>query len=114
MKIALMCRSVLLQKALKNFLKEYITSFERSDFVICDRDIDIEKPVFLVGGNDEANLKVPFSKESLIEKLKEFYKREIKKIPKTKEELELEKIVEELNKKHKEKLSKIVKEYYEK
>lgn len=46
MKIAIVCQSLLLSKALKTFLAEMIVSYKQCDFVISDKKIELDKPVF--------------------------------------------------------------------
>ena len=72
MKIALACRSILLDRALALFLKPYIAPLKQCDFVIADTKVALDHPVFLIG-NDAAHLSTPFSKKALFEALEEFY-----------------------------------------
>jgi hypothetical protein len=64
----------LLKQALSIFLKEYITSYKSCDFVISDRKIEIEKPSFVIGNFQGANLPIPFSKSTLIIALEKYYR----------------------------------------
>ena len=97
-----------------SFLKEYISSYESCDFVVADKDAKDQKPIFRVGHDDGADIKVPFSKELLLKKLDQFYKLEVKKVPKTHEEEKIERAIKELEKEHQKKIELIVKSYYEK
>ncbi|MGP1484690.1 MAG: hypothetical protein ACTTJC_01100 [Campylobacter sp.] len=72
MKISFDCECVLLQETLKLFLKDYIWAKKDCDFVISDRQIQCQKPVFLISKNS-GHLKLPFSKETLLATLEEFY-----------------------------------------
>ena len=72
MKIAIMCRSLLLQKALMIFLKPHISPLKQSDFVICDHKIATNLPQFRLK-TPESLLVFPFSKTSLLLSLEEFY-----------------------------------------
>lgn len=71
MKIALACRSILLERALALFLKPYIVSLKQCDFVIADSKVLLDHPVFLIG-NEQAHLSTPFSKTTLLLALEEF------------------------------------------
>ncbi|MGM0622755.1 MAG: hypothetical protein ACQESH_01910 [Campylobacterota bacterium] len=70
MKLSINCHSLLLQKSLENFLKRYIVSKNRADFIISDRDIGSDKPVFIVGKDIEK----PFSRSRLFIELERFEK----------------------------------------
>ena len=73
MKIALISDSLLLGKTLEMYLKDYLTSCKACDFVVATQPIDSQKPVFLIGEYENANLNKPFTKEVLLEKLRIFY-----------------------------------------
>ena len=72
MKIALACQSVLLEKSLEIFLKSYITPYKQCDFVISDKEIEIDKPLFYIA-TENSDLIMPFSKSSLILNVENFY-----------------------------------------
>ena len=72
MKIALACKSILLERALKIFLERYIVPYKQCEFIIADTKISSDKPLFIIGKN-EAHVPVPFSKTSLMLALEEFY-----------------------------------------
>ena len=72
MKIAIVCQSLLLSKALKKFLGEQIVSYKQCDFVISDRKIELDKPVFYISPF-EGHLLIPFSKSSLLIELDKFF-----------------------------------------
>lgn len=72
MKIALACKSILLEKSLGIFLREYIVPYKRCDFVISDAALTIDKPLFSISSTDAA-LAVPFSKSALFRALEKFY-----------------------------------------
>jgi len=118
LKVAVACKSLLLQKSLELFLKEYLSSYKYSDFLISDRKIKVEKPIFLISKDKEANISVPFTKSQLILEIKSFYKslnssyKEPK--PKTKDRSSLEKKIETLCNEFQSKLIKMLKEHYEK
>lgn len=73
MKIALICDSLLLDKSLEMYLKEYLTSYKLCDFVVATQPVDTQKPVFLIGDRGEVHLKIPFTKELLFKELESFY-----------------------------------------
>ncbi|ANE33910.1 hypothetical protein [Campylobacter hyointestinalis] len=72
MKIFTQCECLLLSESLRLFLDDFYTSKKDCDFIISDKKIDSDKPVFVI---DEKSpyLKIPFTKESLINTLEEFY-----------------------------------------
>ena len=72
MKIALACQSVLLEKSLEIFLKSYITPYKQCNFVISDREIEIDKPLFYIA-TENSDLIMPFSKSALMLKVEKFY-----------------------------------------
>ncbi len=113
MKIALIIKSPLLQKALITFLSGKISSYEQCDFVIADREIETKKPLFRLGHKGEVDLKIPFSKELLLEKVDHFYQKELLKIPKSAEEERLESALKALQKRQKKRIQKLAKSYYE-
>ena len=72
MKIALVCQSLLLSRALKSFLGESVVAYKQCDFVISDKKIELDKPVFYISSH-EGNLMIPFSKSSLLLELDKFF-----------------------------------------
>jgi hypothetical protein len=72
MKIALVCQSLLLSRALKSFLGEMVVPYKQCDFVISDKKIELDKPIFYISSN-EGNLVIPFSKSSLLIELDKFF-----------------------------------------
>jgi len=72
MKIALACDSLLLTKTLEIFLKKHITTYKKCDFVVSDKNIEVEKPIFVISNKSE-DLKSPFSQASLMIELDKFY-----------------------------------------
>ena len=73
MKVALVCQSLLLSRALKSFLGDTITPYKQCDFVISDKKIELDKPVFLLS-HSEGDLIIPFSKSALLIELDKFFK----------------------------------------
>lgn len=84
MKIALISNSLLLDRSLEIYLKDYITSYKQCDFVVSTEKIEqSDKPVFLIGDYEDSNLKKPFTKEILLERLESFFLKLQKQDPKT-------------------------------
>lgn len=119
MKIALICQSLLLSKSLEIFLKNKITSYKKCDFVICDIRLDIDKPQFIISHQD-GNLNMPFSESSLIIELEKFYHNEVLNLPSPKvndgvgaKNHALEEKIDEITKKFRDDLIKIIVQHYE-
>jgi hypothetical protein len=114
MKVMIKCLSPLLQKTLEIYLQKYIYDIELADVLITDTKVLSEKVVFLVGTEEDADLKIPFTKEELYDALEHFYKTNprLLHILHTKETLES--MIEKLNKKHHEKITRLIKSYHEK
>lgn len=73
MKIAIICDSPLLEKSMKNFLREYVAPLGSCDFVISDKKRELHKPIFYISNNDDGHLKKPFSRATLMLKLEKFF-----------------------------------------
>lgn len=71
MKVFIDCGCLMLQKSLEMFLSEFIASYDECDMVISDEEKDTPKPLFLVG-DENGDLKMPFNKDILVEKLLEY------------------------------------------
>lgn len=119
MKVALKCRSILLEKTLRKILSQYIVSEENANILITDHKInkhDNNLPIFRIAYNDiEADLQKPFSRSQLMIKLEEKLKT-----MKQKDELisiiededtSLEKEIEKLSKQFAKDLLKVFKQY---
>jgi len=118
MKLALYCKSILLEKSLRKILGQYIVPKERAEILITDRKIGKEftdLPVFRIGYNDNgADLKKPFSRSQLMIKLEEKYKTVKQKrdfVSIIEDEMTLEKEIDALAKKFANDLLKIFKKY---
>ena len=72
-KVAVECRSSLLQKALENFLGRHLSSLKQSDIVIRDYKSDDARSFYIATGED-ADLIKPFSKSQLLLALENRYK----------------------------------------
>ena len=70
-KVALLCRSQLLEQSLKKFLNGMIAPVESADILVTDHEVDIDKPLLRIGLDDRADLKKPFSRSQLMIKLEE-------------------------------------------
>jgi len=114
MKIALACQSVLLEKSLEIFLKSYITPYKQCDFVISDKEIEVDKPLFQIA-NEGSDLVMPFSKSALILKVENFYDSLNSSTPSiTKVNIsELEQKITKLTNNFRDDLVKTIKEYYD-
>ena len=114
MKVKPKCTSPLLQQTLLLYLDPYLFEEELCDIIITDRKIKSKKVVFRIGFDDKADLKEPFTHQELLQTLRNFYNKDprLQYIKPTKEELEA--VIEKLNKKHQEKIAKLLKNYHEK
>jgi len=74
MKIAVECKSPLLQKSLELFLSKYLTSFKQCDIVVRDEKCLNDERCFFVSNDKNADLIKPFSKSQLILALENKYK----------------------------------------
>ncbi len=115
MKVAVACKSILLQKSLELFLKDFISTYRYCDFMITDRNINMDKPLFLISKDKEANISVPFSKSQIILETKAFYQSLQNKNKTTKgvDFTLLEKKIELLSKEFTKNIIKAVREHYE-
>ena len=74
MKIAVECRSPLLQKSLELFLARYLSSTKKSDIVVRDIACLNDERCFYVSSEKTADLVKPFSKSQLVLALENRYK----------------------------------------
>ncbi|EJB90102.1 dihydroneopterin aldolase [Helicobacter pylori Hp H-19] len=71
MKIFLSCKSLLIQRSLEFYLSDYLSSVEVCDFVLSDDEtLEINKPLCFI----EECLRKPFTKQSVKEDIKNFYR----------------------------------------
>jgi len=114
MKIALACNSLLLTKSLEIFLKKNLTSYKKCDFVISDKNIEIDKPLFIVSG-ETSNLQIPFSESSLMIELDKFYTSLISEDnSKHENKDDMQEKIDFLTKKFRDDLIEVISGYYEK
>lgn len=73
MKVAIECRSPLLQKSLENFLEGHLSSPHSCDILLSDEALDREN-LLRIGSDEGADIMKPFSKSQLFLKLEQFYK----------------------------------------
>ena len=106
MKVALSCESTLLQKSLAIFLKPMLSPEDTCDFIISDKKVKSKKPILYLGKRKDASLDIPFSKAELLSTLEQFYQKHS-----SEDAVALERAVEKLNKKHKEKIERILKAF---
>lgn len=78
MKISIMCESMLLQEALAYYLKDSLVEFSDCDFVISDSELNISKPLCIIGSSAKSDIKKPFSQISLFKDLQDFYHHKAK------------------------------------
>ncbi len=76
MKIAIECRSPLLQKSLENFLQGHLASSKNCDYLISDEKLVGRDNLVRIGSDSEADIIKPFSKAQLFLKLEALYKRD--------------------------------------
>ena len=74
MKIAVECKSLLLQKALENFLGKHLCSSKQAQIVVHDYKSDDPRSFFVASRKDEGDLVKPFSKSQLFLALQNRYK----------------------------------------
>ncbi len=74
MKVAIECRSPLLQKSLENFLEGHLCSSKHCDFLLSDENLLGRDNVLRIGSDVNADIMKPFSKSQLLLKLEHYYK----------------------------------------
>ena len=128
MKIAVECKSPLLQKSLEIFLDSHLSSIKQCDIVVRDFKMLNDEKTFYISKESDSDLVKPFSKSSLILALEARYAQmspEIKREPESfyededENEVEadfsiLEKRIDILTQEYKENILKVVKAFYEK
>ncbi len=113
MRVSIDCRDLILERALKLFLKEHLTEKKDCDFIICDEKISNAKPLFIISDHSPF-LQVPFSKEKLLDSLKEFdeaLKTAAKKLAQEQKRLleqKIDSIAKEFKKEYDERLDKAI------
>lgn len=126
MKVAVECKSPLMQKSLEMFLQKHLCSLKQCDIVIRDIKCLNDDRCFHISSDDDADLIKPFSKSQLILALENRYKsigKEVAPVETTKEEIYneyapldfsiLEKRIESLTKEYQDNILKAVRAFYE-
>lgn len=72
MKIALDCKSLLLQDSLHHCLSNYLCDIDHCDFIVSDYLKNATKPVYFLSFEKKT---LPFIPEELIEKLQDFHQQ---------------------------------------
>ncbi|HHD77765.1 MAG TPA: hypothetical protein ENK97_03160 [Campylobacteraceae bacterium] len=108
MKVTVKCASPLLQESLERFLAGYLYDIDLSDILISDRDVISEKVLFIIG----KDIEVPFTREMLLESLERFYATNPRLVHIQNTRETLESMIEKLNRKHQEKITRLIKSYH--
>lgn len=127
MKVAVECRSPLMQKSLELFLDNHLSSVKHCDIVIRDIKCLNDERCFYISSDKESDLIKPFSKSQLILALENRYKSMNKDLVYTKDIEEdisdanaplgfdiLEKRIESLTAEYQKNILKAVRAFYEK
>jgi hypothetical protein len=124
MKIAVQCKSPLLQKSLELFLEKYLSSPNKCDIIIRDEACLDNKRCFYIGSEEGVDLKKPFSKAQLILSLEDKFltlnplsakKTEVVVVSEKEMDFKiLEDKIELLTQEYKKNIIKVVKTFYEK
>jgi hypothetical protein len=110
MKVAIDCKSKLLQKSLELFLKPYLSDIQDCDVVVRDFKSE-DKKSFYISNDVDAHLQKPFSKSALILALES---RCTKKVDAQELDFEiLQKRIELLTKEYQDNILKTIKAFYE-
>ena len=121
MKIAVECKSPLMQKSLELFLANYLSSTKHCDIVLRDEPCLENEKCFYISSTQDADLIKPFSKSQLILALENRYKSIRKDIPQEENSLNenplnfdiLEKRIDFLTKEYQSNILKAVRAFYE-
>jgi len=121
MKVAVECKSPLLQKSLEMFLAKYISSKKQCDIVVRDVKCLNDERCFYISSEKNSDLIKPFSKSQLLLALDNKYKKINGDTIEDDEEAEeplnfdiLEKRIEFLTAEYQKNILKAVKAFYEK
>ncbi|QSZ42395.1 hypothetical protein GJV85_09845 [Sulfurimonas aquatica] len=126
MRVAVECKSPLLQKSLELFLSKYLCSSKKCDIVVRDEECLNDVRCFYISSEPNADLIKPFSKSQLIleleKKYKELYKDFLEpQVAQEEDELYesmdfsiLEQRIEVLTQEYKQNILRTVKAFYEK
>jgi len=122
MKIAVECKSPLLQKSLELFLSSHLSSLKHCDIVVRDYKVTDDKKTFFISKEKNSDLVKPFSKSALILALENKYESVVLKSKNTQKVFSdepanfsiLEKRIDLLTKEYQENILRAVKAFYEK
>lgn len=106
-----MCKSILLETALKNILKNHVTTYNECDVVLTDQRLRIEKPFLFISSEKNSDIKKPFTHSSLMLQLEKFSKNHSAtgtRLPK-----EVEEKIERATREYSKKITGIIAAYYE-
>lgn len=124
MKIAIVCKSPLLQKSLELFLSNYLSSTKRCDAIVSDFDIQTDKPVISVG-YENCDIGKPFTRAQLFKVLEDRFEHNTYEqedvscatvVQNNSQEIDLSIIqreIEELTDRYKNDLLRLIKKHYE-
>ncbi len=119
LKISIMCDSLLLQNSLEIFLRDYLSSYKQCEMVLSDKKRDVKKPLVVINSSKDADIKVPFSKSSLLLDLQNLYQKKYKKEgiqsdnPQKNSLWKLERKIDKLTLEFRENLIKTIRDFYE-
>ncbi len=122
MKVAVECKSPLLQKSLELFLSSHLSSIKQCDIVVRDFKVLDDKKTFYISKDKGSDLIKPFSKSALILALENRYETITPKMDTEVESFRdepanfsiLEKRIELLTKEYQQNILKAVRAFYEK
>lgn len=110
-KVCIMCKSILLESALKNILKNHVTTFSECDVVLTDQNLKIDRPYLFISTDQNSDIKKPFTHSSLMLQLEKFTKMNRPSSTMLPKELEVR--IESLTRDFTHRLTSIISEYYE-
>lgn len=117
MKIAVECKSPLLQKSLEIFLSSYLSSIKHCDIVVRDFRVLDDEREFYISKDRDGDLIKPFSKSNLIMALQKRYgSMDSSMKDKDLNEMDfsiLERRIENLTQEYQQNILKVVKAFYE-
>lgn len=120
MRVAVECKSPLLQKSLELFLGKHLCSIKHCDIVLRDTKCIDEEKCFYISRESDADLVKPFSKSQLILALEKKYKSLGKKTIESNYEMDddmdfeiLERRIESLTREYQANIIKAIRAFYE-
>jgi hypothetical protein len=119
MKVAVECKSPLLQKSLEIFLSSHLSYIKNCDIVVRDHKVLGDERAFYISKDSDGDLIKPFSKSNLIMALQKKYKAigsKAHSLDASEEKLDfsiLQRRIENLTKEYQDNLLKVVRAFYE-